>query len=506
MTEAVLRVEGLSKAFAGPRVLDGVSLDVGAREVVGLVGENGAGKSTLLKVLAGVYRPDGGRIVLHGRPIRPRSVSEATRAGIGMVFQEQSLLPNLSVAENILLGHEDAALRAGLYHWKTLDALATVQLDKLGSRIAPSSRTDTLSFAERQEVELAKVLAIEERTRKEPVILLDEPTSMLDALQIEAVLALIERLRGRASVVFVSHRFDEILRVCDRLYVMNGGRCIAQRACNDCDVAEVQRLMLGHEPGAGFGGPPPRARADLAAPARLSVRALGRARGYRSVSFELHAGEVLGLAGAGNSGRESLCRALYGAEPPDHGEIVLDGRPVRPGQPGDAVRLGIGYVPAERGAEGIVAGLSVRKNMTLARLRELRRGPFIDLARERGIVRRWIDRLRITPPAPETPAHHLSGGNQQKLMLAKWLVARPPDILILDHPLRGLDVGAKGEIAALIRELAGNGIGILLIADTVEELTALSDSILVMKDGEVTGWFPATAARPSEAQILERMV
>jgi ribose transport system ATP-binding protein len=506
VSDAVLRVEALGKDFAGVRALHDISLDVGAHEIVGLVGENGAGKSTLLKLLAGVYRPDRGRVVLHGRPIQPRSVAEAARAGIGMVFQEQSLLPNLSVAENILLGHEHAALRAGLYDWKALRALAAVQLDKLGSRISPSARTDTLSFAERQEVEIAKVLAIEERIQHEPVILLDEPTSMLDAVQVEAVLALIERLRGRASVVFVSHRLDEVLRVCDRVCVLGHGRCVAQRRCSGCDPAELKALMLGHTSSARSGTAPTRPPSPMSAPARLRVRGLGRDGCYRSVNFELHAGEVLGIAGAGSSGRESLCRTLFGAEAPDSGEIVLDGQTIRLGEPGDAVRLGIGYVPAERAVEGVLDALSVRANMSLARLPDLRRGPFIDIARERRLVRHWIERLRIKPAAPDASARDLSGGNQQKLMLARWLIARPPRILILDRPLRGLDVGARGEIASLIRTIAADGIGVLLIADTLEELMTLSDGILAMKDGAVSGWFPAAATRPSEAQILELTV
>ena len=614
MSQAVLRVEGVSKRFSGILALDQVSIEVREHEVVGLVGANGAGKSTLLKVLAGLCRPDCGRIVLRGQAITLKDVCAAADAGIGMVFQEQSLLPNLSVAENILLGHEGAVLRAGFYNWSALHALAAAQLDKLGCAISPSAQTDTLSFAERQVIELAKVLTLEERAQHPPVILLDEPTSMLDAGQLEIVLARIERLRGRACVVFVSHRLDEVLRLCDRIYVMRDGRCVAERAREGCKAADLQQLMLGpgieddrqgmpgstsqsatmdsarlsfhliaphsHPLPRGIGvynspSPPPpagawvsahlRKRSGLGKPTplqgstkpllhhaarnpcfahnplppagegaffrlakmdgyllspeeemrlhtdscrinRLSVHALSRAGSYQAVSFELRAGEVLGIAGVEGSGRESLCRTLFGAEAPDSGEIVLDGQPVRLAEPADAVRLGIGYVPAERHVEGIVAGLSVRENMTLAHLDQLRRGPFIDLAREKALVGSWIARLGIKPCTAQTPVHHLSGGNQQKLVLAKWLIARTPKILILDHPLRGLDIGAKAEIIPLIRQLATSGIGIVLIADTFDELIALSDAILVMKDGVVSGHFPAAAAKPSELQILERMV
>ena len=247
VTEPVLRVEGLSKSFAGVRALDDVSIDVRAREVIGLIGENGAGKSTLLKVLAGVLRADRGRIVVRGSPVSPANVAAAAASGIGMVFQEQALLPNVTVAENILLGHERRALRAGFYDWRTLYALAATQLDKLGARISPSALTATLSFGERQLVEIARAVAIEEHTRHEPIILLDEPTSMLDANGIDTVLGLIERLRRRASVVFVSHRLDEVLRVSDRICVMVNGRCVATRERDTCNIADLERLMLGRE-------------------------------------------------------------------------------------------------------------------------------------------------------------------------------------------------------------------------------------------------------------------
>ncbi|HTO64408.1 MAG TPA: sugar ABC transporter ATP-binding protein [Bradyrhizobium sp.] len=504
MTEPVLRVEGLTKSFAGVRALDDVSLDVRPREVIGLIGENGAGKSTLLKVLAGVLRADHGRILVRGTPVKLANVAAAAAYGIGIVFQEQAVLPNVTVAENILLGHEGRAVRAGLYDWRTLYALAATQLDKLGARISPSALTATLSFGERQLIEIARALAIEERTRHEPIILFDEPTSMLDAGGIETVLGQIERLRQRASVVFVSHRLDEVLRVSDRICVMVNGRCVATRDRAMCSIADLERLMLGRELDGGYLQQSP---SSMHGPkVRLSVHALGRRNSYQGVSFELHAGEVLGIAELAGSGGQSLCRTLFGVERGDTGEIVLDGRPVRLRGPSDAVRLGIGYVPAERRLEGIVGGLGICENMTLAHLDELLRGPFIDLAEERQLVKSWIERLRIRVPAADTPAHDLSGGNQQKVVLAKWLIGRKLKILILDHPLRGLDIGAKAEMFALIREFARAGLGVLLIADTVDEVMALSHSIVVMKDGFVSTHFPASAAKPSRLQVLERMV
>lgn len=500
MSGPVLRVERVSKRYAGMQALDEVTLELRAGEVVGLVGANGAGKSTLLKLMAGLCQPDSGRIVLRGREVALEDRAAAAAAGIGMVFQEQSLLPNLSVAENIMLGHEGPALRAGLfYDWTALNALAAAQLGKLGSAIAPSAQTGSLSFGDRQVVELAKVLTLEERAHRPPVILLDEPTCMLEAEQLDAVLARIQGLRARASVLFVSHRLDEVSRVCDRVYVLRDGRCVAERAGADRGADELRRLMLGPVANDAPRRPAPATPSSL----RLRVSGLGHGTSYRGVSFDLRAGEVLGIVGGAGSGREQLCRTLFGALAPDAGEIALDGRPIRLSEPADAVRHGIAYVPAERHAEGIVAGLSVRENMTLAHLDLLRRGPFIDRAREGVLVARWMARLHITPRNADAPAQHLSGGNQQKLALAKWLLAHPPKVLILDHPARGLDVGARADIFALIGALAASGIGVVLLADTLEEALALSDTLLVMRDGAVAGRHPLADGKTSERQILE---
>ena len=506
MTEAVLRVENISKSFPGVQALDDVSIEVGEHEVVGLVGENGAGKSTLLKVVAGLYRADSGRIIVRGKEALLRGVAAANDAGIGMVFQEQSLLPNVSVAENILLSHENEAIRFGFYNWRKLNDLAVAQLDKLGADIPPDALTETLSFVERQLVEFAKVLAIEERTHHEPVILLDEPTSVLEAQELESVLEHVERLRERASLIFVSHRLDEVLRVSDRIYVMTGGRCVAERDPKHCDQTELQQLMLGQALSEQYQHKAaPRAKKE-ATPCRLSVRDLRRQGSYEAVSLDLHAGEVLGIAGVEGSGREKLCRTLFGAEEADGGEILLDGQPAYLGGCADAVQAGIGYVPAERRTEGIIGGLSVKENITLAHIDEVLQGAIVDHKLENEIASNWIDRLRIKTPSAETPAINLSGGNQQKVVLSKWLMSRTLKIWILDHPMRGLDVGAKAEIFALTRELAESGIGIVLIADTLDELIALSGTIIVMRDGVISQRFTVSENSPTRLQLLEYMV
>ena len=505
MTAPVLQVVELSKQYPGAQALDNVSLEIRAREVVGLVGENGAGKSTLLKALAGLVRADAGRIIVRGQDLEQGSYRAAAAAGIGMVFQEQSLLPNLRVAENILLGHEGGAVRLGVYDWRTLAELAERQLAKLGAAISPMATTEALSFAERQLVEFAKVLTLEERTRHEPIILLDEPTSVLEAGEIDLVLGEIQRLRKRASVVFVSHRLEEVLHVSDRVYVMTNGRCVAERNPASCDIAELQRLMLGRELANQY-RQPVAARSKKPVSARLEAEELTLAGAFSQVSFVLHAGEILGIAGVEGSGREMLCRALFGAAPPTGGRMLLDGQPVSFLSPADAVRSGVGYLPAERRTEGIIGGMTVKENMTLAHMQTARGGLFLDLTGEAKLVESWISRLKIKTPSAETLAANLSGGNQQKVVLAKWLIGNETRVLILDHPMRGLDVGAKAEIFELIRELAQAGIGIVLIADTLEEMIALSDTCLVMRDGKISGRFDAGAGLATRLQLLERMV
>lgn len=505
MTDPVLRIEGLSKSFPGLKALDDVSMEIRPHEVVGLIGENGAGKSTLLKILAGLYPPDSGRIVLRTKDVHLKSVAHAAANGIGMVFQEQSLLPNITVAENILLGHEEVAQRFGIYDWPKLFALAGAQLAKVGSAIDPSAQTDSLSFSDRQVVELAKVLTIEERTRHEPIILFDEPTSVLEAEEVKMVLQQIRRLRERASVVFISHRLDEILQVADRVYVMTGGRCVAERDRASCDVAELQELMLGRELSSEYERRT-KGQPALADDVRLRLSNLSSGHHFQDVSFDVRRGEILGIAGVGGSGREEICRAIFGAHGFEGGEITLDGKLARFADPSEAVAAGIGYLPSERRVEGVVAGMSVRENMTLAHLRPVMRGPIIDRRKEKQLAKRWIERLSIKTRSAETQVGLLSGGNQQKVSLTKWLIADNPKIFILDHPMRGLDVGAKAEIFGLIRDLSNAGIGIILIADTLDELIALSDTILVMRDGIVTGRFNSRDTPPTQFQILERMI
>lgn len=501
----VLAVRDLRKSFAETKALDGVSFEVREHEVVGLIGENGAGKSTLLKTLIGLVQPDSGSIEMRGERIKMRGITQAGQAGIGMVFQEQSLIGNLTVAENIFLGAEGGAVKGGVYRWGELNKRAQVQLDKIGSTIAPTAVTEDLTFADRQMVEVAKVLATEERTNAEPVVLLDEPTSVLDRDETEVLFAQIERLRTRASVVFVSHRLDEVLRVCDRVYVLRNGQTVAECVPGEVDEETLRRLMIGRDlEGSHY------AEEDQV-PARdevlLSVRNLTVRGACDGVDFDLHAGEVLGIAGVQGSGREELCRSIFGALSVKDGAITLEGSRANLRSPRAAIAADIGFVPAERRKEGMVASMSVAENITLPHLEEVCAGPILQRGKERAIAEDWITRLRIRTPGASAPLGSLSGGNQQKAVLARWMISDSLRLLILDHPTRGLDVGAKGEVYRLIRTLAASGVAVLLMADSLEELIALSHRVIVMRDGNVSAEVAAPVdAKPAPVDILERMI
>jgi len=502
----MLEIVDLRKRYSETVALDGISFEVRRHEVVGLIGENGAGKSTLLKSLIGLVQPDSGEIRLHGSKVKLRSISQAGAAGIGMVFQEQSLIPNITVAENILLGSEGSGVRGGFYRWKELARRAQVQLDKIGCDIDPRAITETLSFADRQLVEIAKVLAIEERSNGEPVVLLDEPTSVLDADEIELLFAQIERLRKHASVVFVSHRLDEVLRISDRVYVLRNGQTVGEYDPATTDATELHRMMIGRD-AQGSHYHEDRQLPVAEAPVRLRVTGATLKGVCQAVSFEVRKGEVLGLAGVQGSGREELCRALFGAMALTSGEIAVDDKVVNFSSPRPAIREGFGFVPAERRTEGMVATMSVAENITLPHIASVSRGPFLDRRAEATVVKHWVEALRVKTPTTSAPLASLSGGNQQKAVLARWMVSGDLRVLILDHPTRGLDVGAKSEVYRLIRDLSDQGIATVLMADSLEETIAMSHRIIVMKDGEVAAEMACDpGAKPSPVDVLEAMI
>ncbi|MFD6141952.1 sugar ABC transporter ATP-binding protein [Promicromonospora sp. NPDC060271] len=509
-----LEVRGLVKHYPGVKALDGVDLVVRQHEVLGLAGENGAGKSTLLKALVGLVRPDAGEIWVRGERVRLKSIMDAADHGIGMVFQEQSLVPNLTAAENIVLGSEGPGVRRGVYRWSTMRRLAQEQLDKIGSHIDPLARTDTLSFADRQMVEIAKVLRIEERTSHPPVIILDEPTSVLEAKEIETLFTQVRRLREFASVVFVSHRLDEVLDVCDRVAVLRGGRSVGELPAADAAPAELHRMMIGstgsddhyHGAVAKGSGEQSGEQSDEHRRPRLVVRGL-TGKTFRDVDLDVHAGEIVGIVGVHGSGREDVCRALFGAEPTTSGEVVLDGERLDLSGTRAACAAGVGYVPAERKTEGMVGPMSVADNMTLTKQQARCTGPVVRPRKQATLVDRWIERLSIRTPHRGTAIQRLSGGNQQKVVLARWLVAGDIRLLLLDHPTRGLDIGARSEVYRLMRELAASGVATVLLADSLEEAIGMSDRIVVMSDGRATAEVAAPAGgKPTPLDLVKEMV
>ncbi|GES46043.1 ribose ABC transporter ATP-binding protein [Rhizobium dioscoreae] len=501
-----LVLKGVRKTYGSVVALEGIDLEIPAGQVLGLIGQNGSGKSTLLKILAGLAMPDDGQIILDSEPIVLDSASTAGSFGIGMVHQEQSLIPNLTVAENIFLDKPHPAMKNGLYRWGALNKAAEEQLRKISVELPVKALVEELRFAERQQVELAKVLAIEELVDRPPVILFDEPTSVLTPEEIKLLFKQINRLRGNATIVFVSHRLEEVLEISDRIVVMTDGRKVAERESRSVDRNELYELMVGRQRLSNARSiRRPAASDDKPV---LKIEQLGSAQHFRNVDFELRRGEILGIAGVLGSGAEELCRAVFGAERIDSGRIAIEGRAMNPGSPRNAVREGIGYLPADRRAEGMLPSRSLFENAVLTfGLDYGWRSVILRRSSERPAALEWMKRLKVKMHTPYAPISSLSGGNQQKTVLAKWLLAKRLKVLFLDHPSRGLDPGARDDLFAVIRQQAEKGLSIVFVGDTISELVELSDRILVMRDGEITAHFDlANGALPKEEEVVAAMV
>lgn len=500
----MLTANAITKSFAGVPALKGVSLEIRPNEVVGLIGENGAGKSTLMRIFAGTHQPDGGTLMRDGQPVRLRNARDGAANGIGMVFQEQSLLLNLSVAENIYLGQESQFVRFGIVDWKAMRTAARRQLDKIGVDIDVTARTSELTFAARQMVELAKALTLEETVSRQIVILLDEPTSVLSGADIEVLFNRVRSLKSRASFVFVSHRLDEVLRISDRVYTMKDGEVVAEHRAGDITAPELHKIMVGRGLQTAY------YKEDRQLPPRSEILVdaskLGAAGAFSDVDLQIRAGEIVGIAGVVGSGREEVTRTIGGFMPHTDGRLTILGEEVHFRSPEQAVRRSVGYIPRERRVEGLVMFLSIAENITLADLSAVVKNGLISYRRERSLATDWIRRLHIKAPGPDIACRKLSGGNQQKVVLARWMTAGSR-ILILDHPTRGLDVGAKEEVYELVRELSSQGVAILLISDTLEETIGLSHRVIVMRDGAVTARFDAQPGKkPDQVDVVKAMV
>ena len=474
----VLRVRGMTKRFAGVTALDAVDLDVLPGEVHALVGENGAGKSTLVKLLTGVYRPSAGEMYLDGRPIAFPTPAAAQIAGVVAVHQEIHLLPHRTVAENLFIGREPR--RLGLIDGRRMHADTMALLSGLRVDLDPSAIAGELRTAQQQLVSIARGVSMGAR-----VLVLDEPTSALAGHEVALLFDLLGALTAKGTaVMYISHRLDELYAICRRVTVLRDGRLVATTPLAGLDRLDLICLMLGKSRAAlekdarKAGGPSPAASAEP----MLRVRQLSRGQRLVDVSAEVRAGEVVGLAGLLGSGRTETARAIAGIDPATSGTMTLNGAPFTPRSPGDAIAAGVAFLPEDRKAEGIIADLSVRENLTMAVLPSLTRFGFVDRARQDRLVAEYARRLGIKMTSGDQRIGELSGGNQQKVLLARWLCTRP-DLLILDEPTKGIDVGARGAIQALVHELAVAGLGVLLISSELEELTAACSRVVVLRDG-----------------------
>ena len=516
MNTARITMAAVDKAFPGVQALRGAKLSVDPGEVHVLLGENGAGKSTLMKILCGQLAPDRGELFLDGVPYRPLSPLDAQRHGIAMIHQELSVIPALSVAENILLGDEPA--RAGVIDAHTQTTRARALLETVGADLDPRRPASTLSVAQMQMVEIAKALrhqaSVSTSSAKTSlgtpggstpstktslgagVLVMDEPTAALTDAETSTLFEIIRGLTARkVSVIYISHRMPEIFAVGDRVTVMRDGATVLTTRVADTSASALIAAMVGRPIGDFIPKRPAR-------PGAVVLRAAGLARGgaLGPIDLEIRAGEIFGLAGLMGSGRTEVARAIFGADRPTAGRVEVEGRPTG-GTVRGAIAAGVGFVTEDRKAQGLVQDLSATENITLATLGEFCRGGIIDRKRERAAAEGFRDRMRIRLPTVEQPTRTLSGGNQQKVIIARWLAARCR-VLLLDEPTRGVDVGAKGEIYELIGELAENGVAMVLISSDLPEVLALSDRVGVMRDGRLAGILEGPAATREAVMAL----
>jgi rhamnose transport system ATP-binding protein len=498
----LLEVRDIEKTFPGVRALSGVSFEVRAGEVHALLGENGAGKSTLIKIISGVYEPDSGSILIGGRETRFTSPEDAKRAGVATIYQELLLFPELTVAENIFLGH---APRAGMgrIDWSAMRAraealLASLEIDDL----AANQVVGALSVGNRQRVEILRALSHDAR-----ILIMDEPTAALTESDVTRLFDIVRRLRARGvGIVYISHRLDEIFAIGDRVTVLRDGAYVGARNVADTNASELVQMMVGRRIDNLF----PKTTVPFGAPV-LEARDIVRHPITKGVSLTVRAGEIVGLAGLVGSGRSELAQTLFGITPAESGEIRLMGEGVTIDSAETARSKGIAYVPEDRGVQGLVRPMSVLHNFSLAALGSLSRAGFIDRGAERRMAEEGVRRFRVKTSSVDEVAGRLSGGNQQKIVLGKWL-ANNPKLLILDEPTRGIDVGAKAEIHRLMSELAGAGVAILMISSELPEVLGMSDRVLVMREGRLVAEFDRAhatsetvgAAMMGEAASAER--
>ncbi len=481
----VLRLRGIAKAFPGVQALVDVALDLRAGEVMALVGENGAGKSTIVKILTGIHQPDAGTIEIDGRACRLADAHAAAAAGVTAIHQETVLFDELSVAENIFLGHAPRG-RFGLIDWRACEDRARGLLDGIGAAIDPRARLGDLGIASRHLVAIARALSVDAR-----VVIMDEPTAALSHHEIAELFALIARLKAQGrAILFISHKFDEIFRICDRYTVFRDGSLIGSGRVGDVTEADLVQMMVGRAIDRIF---PPR----QAAPGDEVLRVAGYSHPteFADIGFALRRGEILGFYGLVGAGRSELMQALFGLTRPSAGVVRIDGRIAVIRSTAEAVRQGIVYVPEDRGRQGAIRGMPIWQNITLPSLARLSRRGFPQLAAEFALARDYAGRLDLRAAALDQDVGTLSGGNQQKVVIGKWL-ATLPRVVILDEPTKGIDIGSKAAVHALMADLADQGLAVIMVSSEIPEVLGMSDRVIVMRAGRIVAEFDRKDASP----------
>lgn len=486
----ILEMRGISKSFAGVQALNNVSFQCRRGQIHGLVGENGAGKSTLMKILSGAYKPDSGEIIFKGQQHDYFSTRQAMSSGISIIYQELALIPYMTVAENIFLGREPANA-LGVVNMKQLYAEAAALLKRLGIRLDLRLPVKELSIANQQMVEIAKALS-----QNADLIVMDEPSAILAGHELEQLFNIIESLSEEGvTVIYISHRLEEVFRIAQEVTVLKDGEVVGTEPIENLSRSKLVQMMVGRSLDEVFPATQHERGEAILVAEHLATNSI-----LTDTSFTLHAGEILGIAGMVGSGRTELARALFGADPLTAGTITVKGEVRHFNSPRQAIKAGLAFVPEERKTQALFTALPIRNNITLPILKRITRYGILQPATENEIVSTVADQLSVVMASPNQEARFLSGGNQQKVVLAKWLETKP-DIIILDEPTRGVDVGAKFEIYQLMRELTNQGVAILMISSELTEILGMSDRILVMRDGRIAGEF--VRGQASEESIIE---
>ena len=480
-----IRLSEISKSFPGVKALNRVNLALYPGSVTALVGENGAGKSTLVKILTGIYQPDEGHISFDGEPVRFQTTMDAARAGVTAIHQETVLFDELTVAENIFLGHAPRN-RFGLIDWARMNAQARVLLERIGARIDPAMRLRDLGIANRHLVAISRALSVDAR-----VVIMDEPTAALSHKEIGELYELVAKLKAEGkAILFISHKFDEIFRIADRYTVFRDGEMVGEGVLAETTENDLVRLMVGRDVGQVF----PKVKAHIGEPV-LTVSGYCHPTEFEDIGFELRRGEILGFYGLIGAGRSEIMQSLFGVTKPSKGAVRIDGQVAVIRTPAEAVQRGIVYVPEDRGRQGAIIGMPIFSNVTLPSLSRTSRSGFLRMAEEFALAREYTARLDLRAAALDQDVGTLSGGNQQKVVIAKWLATKPK-VIILDEPTKGIDIGSKAAVHAFMSELAGQGLSVIMVSSEIPEVMGMSDRVIVMREGRIAGCYEREGLTP----------